>query len=257
MTTVFISHSSTDKPLARRIARDLELAGFGVWLDEWRIRVGEPITQCIQKGLSESHFLVVMLSEKSVSSKWVEREWQAKFSQELQRNQIAVLPVLCQKCDTPPLLRDKKYADLSVDYAGGVQDLLSSLCEFSDLLGLSRRAPRKDKSPEATSSKTVVKTTRQRRIDDLRNNDPVTVVVDQCFSPRLARGLRELVGNVHHRSELYAYETSDEIWGHDCAQKGIRFHHDGQPIRSINIGFLTAQHYVCRLRPRCSRPDFS
>ncbi|NTW48186.1 MAG: TIR domain-containing protein [Chlorobiales bacterium] len=219
MTTVFISHSSADKLVARRVAHALQASGFNVWLDEWRIRIGEPITQCIQKGLSESHFLVVLLSEKSVSSRWVEREWQSKYSQELDRNQIAVLPVLCQPCDIPPLLRDKKYADISTNFANGIQELLSSLHEFSDLLPPLQKSTVKAKTQETM----VPRSAKQSMIEMLRNNVSLAVVLDECLSPRLARGLREMVGNVHHLSELYERGTPDQVWVSDCAKQGVVF----------------------------------
>ena len=35
MTQIFLSHSSRDKDVARRLANDLQREGFEVWFDEW------------------------------------------------------------------------------------------------------------------------------------------------------------------------------------------------------------------------------
>jgi len=49
---LFLSHSSKDEPLTRRLAAGLEEAGYAVWLDEWKIRVGECIATAIEHALS-------------------------------------------------------------------------------------------------------------------------------------------------------------------------------------------------------------
>jgi hypothetical protein len=126
MGSVFLSHSSEDKPLARRIARDLQAAGHYVWLDEWEIHVGHSITQKIQQGLEKTDFVVVLLTRRSVESGWVEKEWQSRIGREIKQRSVEVLPVLANDCEIPLLLRDKKYADIR-DYRLGFDELLRAL----------------------------------------------------------------------------------------------------------------------------------
>ncbi len=48
--TIFISHSSKDKPNVRRLVNDLQRRGISVWFDENEIKVGERFVDKIQNG---------------------------------------------------------------------------------------------------------------------------------------------------------------------------------------------------------------
>lgn len=124
---VFLSHSSKDKELVRWIAVDLTAKGYRTWFDEWEISVGESIPRRISEGLEQSRVVLVCLSPNSVNSRWVEEEWQAKYWDEIQSRNIAVLPVLLQKCKVPSLLRNRKYADFTNSFSQGVEELSRGL----------------------------------------------------------------------------------------------------------------------------------
>lgn len=129
---VFISHSSVDKPFAKILCMDLEANGYIPWLDEWDIKVGESIPERISNGLEEADFIIVILSENSVTSKWVEREWHTKYWNEIQNGRVHVLPILLKDCKIPELLITKKYADFRKDFNIGLNDLLSALESLSN-----------------------------------------------------------------------------------------------------------------------------
>lgn len=128
---IFISHSSIDKPFAKMLCMDLEANGYIPWLDEWDIKVGESIPEKISNGLQEADFIIVILSENSVSSKWVEREWQAKYWNEIEHGRVNILPILLKECKIPELLKTKKYADFRGGFNIGLNDLLVALENFS------------------------------------------------------------------------------------------------------------------------------
>jgi hypothetical protein len=69
--------------------------------------VGESIPTKINQGIEQSDVLIVVLSEHAVASHWVEREWQAKYWQEVDSGRITVIPVLHRPCTVPALLRSK------------------------------------------------------------------------------------------------------------------------------------------------------
>jgi len=127
MPSVFLSHSSLDKPLARRISTDLRNAGIRVWLDEWEILVGDSISQQVQRGLEDSEYVAVLLSPHSVTSGWVEKEWQSQIGLEATSRSVLILPLLAAQCAIPVLLRDKRYADFSSDYGIGLGQLNSAI----------------------------------------------------------------------------------------------------------------------------------
>jgi hypothetical protein len=79
MSTLFLSHSSKDCEPVLRLAKDLRKRGISVWLDEWEIDVGDPITEKIQAGLSHAQYVAVWLTKDSVNSGWVTKEWHTKI----------------------------------------------------------------------------------------------------------------------------------------------------------------------------------
>ena len=114
--TAFISHSSRDKPFVRRLAKDLEDAGFGLWVDERELQVGDSVVGGISAGLSDSDYLIVVLSQASANSSWVTAELSAAFMDQMTGQGTVVLPALIEDCRLPPLLRDRVYADFRIRY---------------------------------------------------------------------------------------------------------------------------------------------
>ncbi|MCC5603845.1 toll/interleukin-1 receptor domain-containing protein [Nostoc favosum] len=70
---VFISHSSTDTKLARRIADALRNASFQVWNDT-QIFPGDNWAELIANQLRESDAMVVLLTPNSVDSPYINAE---------------------------------------------------------------------------------------------------------------------------------------------------------------------------------------
>jgi len=139
MSKLFISHASGDKKFAVRLAEDLRQLHHKVWLDEWELRVGDSIISEISHGIEDADSVVLILSKRSVQSKWVEREWQTKYWQEITEKHIRVLPVLLETCNTPILLNHKMYADFRgpSKYPTGLVHLADALRPVADASGLS------------------------------------------------------------------------------------------------------------------------
>lgn len=123
----FLSHSSFDKPFIRQLAADLTANGIGVWLDEQRIRVGDSIPDKIAQGLAESDYFLIGISEKSTNSEWVKRELNNALVTEVERRNVRILPLKLDDSRVPTIIADKKYADFSVSYKTGLEDLLIAL----------------------------------------------------------------------------------------------------------------------------------
>lgn len=125
---VFVSHSSIDKDFVRGLCVDLAARGHQPWLDEWEILAGESITERVGAGIEDADFMIVVLSEAAVKSRWVEQEWQAKHWSEITERHVMVIPVLKDECEIPVLLRTKKYVDLRDDkYSEGLETLVKSI----------------------------------------------------------------------------------------------------------------------------------
>jgi TIR domain. len=121
---LFISHSSKDKLFARLLATDLAEAGHIPWLDEWRIKVGESIPGSISRALQECDYVLVILSNNSNQSEWVQQEWYTKYWDEIAEGKVKVIPILIEDCIIPELLKTKKYADFREEYRIGLRELL-------------------------------------------------------------------------------------------------------------------------------------
>ena len=122
----FISHSSQDGKVAKRLAEELEREGYVVWLDKREVLVGHNIVEKVNLGISESRFMLVLLSRSSVKSEWVKREWTAAYVAEIESKDVVVLPVLIEPCSIPASLKNKRYANLT-DWDSGFEDLIKAL----------------------------------------------------------------------------------------------------------------------------------
>lgn len=134
---VFLSHSSADKALARRLARDLQASQVEVWLDQWQIGVGDAFEQCIARGLADADFVIVLLTRHAVASEWVNREWRQMIEREARSRRMAVLPVRAEVCELPDFLAQRSHADISAgSYVPGFRQLLHLLSQHGDAAGI-------------------------------------------------------------------------------------------------------------------------
>ena len=73
---VFISYSSLDKEMVRRIVRDLKVRGMSYWIDEEQIEPGDEIIQKITEGLQNSRFFLPCISANQLKSGWARKEYE-------------------------------------------------------------------------------------------------------------------------------------------------------------------------------------
>jgi hypothetical protein len=135
MGRIFISHSSKDKAIAEQLANDLYTKGYWVWLDAWRIKVGQCILHEIEYGLDSVDFVILLLSKHAVESLWVDREWKTAYWDEVNKNSIVILPACIEPCIIPKLLQTKKYATLYESYLRGFSEIVDAL-EYYELTKL-------------------------------------------------------------------------------------------------------------------------
>lgn len=127
--TVFLSHSSKDKAFVSRLATDLKSRGVPVWFDQWELKIGDSLTEKIEKGIDTSGWLAVVLSKGSASSDWVQKELRAAQARELRDRNVFVLPIVIDDCEIPLFLLDKVYADFRKSYAHGLESLVKRVIE--------------------------------------------------------------------------------------------------------------------------------
>ena len=108
---VFLSHSGKDREFVMRLAGDLKRAGIRVWLDQWDLRPGDSIARAVEQGLSESRFLIVVMSPDYFESAWTQQEWQYALANEIEGGGVRVIPLLYRDCEIPVSLRMKQWVD--------------------------------------------------------------------------------------------------------------------------------------------------
>ncbi|HYO22302.1 MAG TPA: toll/interleukin-1 receptor domain-containing protein, partial [Flavisolibacter sp.] len=73
MADIFLSYSSADKSTVKVIATLLESKGWTTWWDR-QIPIGQQYDNVIEKELNNAGCVVVIWTQKSVSSEWVKTE---------------------------------------------------------------------------------------------------------------------------------------------------------------------------------------
>ena len=116
MPSLFLSHSSIDKPFVEKLAKDLVRVGINVWFDKWAINVGDSLTWRIEDGLRENDYLGIVLSPEALESEWVKCELSSAWCRQMSSKRIIVLPIMYRDCNLPLFLADRKYADFRKEY---------------------------------------------------------------------------------------------------------------------------------------------
>jgi hypothetical protein len=120
---LFISYAFDDQPIARVIVERLRARGVGVWFDQFELQPGDSIAEMVRDAVRSSDYILVLLSPRSVGSKWVQYELSTAYTLDLEARGIGVLPVIVEHCPIPPLLAQRQWIDLSVDFDAAVDRL--------------------------------------------------------------------------------------------------------------------------------------
>jgi len=124
MANVFISHRGDDAQQAERLATEIRNAGHEVWLDTWKIDMGDFIIERMNEGLEGAAYLIVCYSSSGVTTPWISREWMSALARQLNGYSVKLLPVVLTGGKPPAILADVKYAHLVKDWQKGVSQLL-------------------------------------------------------------------------------------------------------------------------------------
>ncbi len=96
MSQVFISHATEDWEFVKReIQSLLKSHGLSTWCSQDKIRGGSDWEHTIRRGLEESEWFLVAMSQNSLESKWVAREVHWGMEERYDR----FVPVLLGPCD--------------------------------------------------------------------------------------------------------------------------------------------------------------
>jgi hypothetical protein len=89
----FISHSSKDQEFAERLYADLQAKGVRCWFAPEDLKIGDKFRIRIDESIQIHDKLLLVLSEDSIASAWVEKEVETAFENERDRNSIVLFPI--------------------------------------------------------------------------------------------------------------------------------------------------------------------
>lgn len=89
----FISYSSRDQDFASRLYADLQNKGVRCWFAPEDIKIGDKFRTRIDESIRIYDKLLLVLSESSVSSQWVEKEVETAMEREQEQNKTMLFPV--------------------------------------------------------------------------------------------------------------------------------------------------------------------
>ena len=123
MQKIFISYSRKDTDFVRKLAGDLEKAGYDVWWDITDLRGGDDWVRQIPTAIEASQFVIVVLSPNSIASEWVEKEYTQALS--LRKK---IIPIMLAPCNVPFSLNTINYVNFAVgEYEDNFKSILRAL----------------------------------------------------------------------------------------------------------------------------------
>lgn len=89
----FISHSTIDKKFLDRIYADLRKKGVRCWFAPEDMKIGDKIRQRIDQSIKTHDKFLLILSENSIHSEWVEDECETAYTEERKRGNNVLFPI--------------------------------------------------------------------------------------------------------------------------------------------------------------------
>ncbi len=89
----FISYSSKDQAFAERLYADLQSKGIRCWYDREDLKIGDKIRPRIDESIHLHDKLLLVLSEHSVASQWVEQEVETALAKERKEQRTVLFPI--------------------------------------------------------------------------------------------------------------------------------------------------------------------
>jgi uncharacterized protein YjbI with pentapeptide repeats len=117
----FISHSGKDLEFAEKLYSDLQNHGVRCWFASEDMKIGKKTWDAIYHFIRMRDIILVILSEDSIASDWVEEEVNAALAEENKRKKPIFLPI---RVDAAVLESDQAWAE----YINNTRNI----CDFSN-----------------------------------------------------------------------------------------------------------------------------
>jgi TIR domain len=127
---VFVSHASEDKAtFAKPLAEALQARGVKVWFDAFTLTVGDSLRRSIDRGLAQSRFGIVVLSEAFFQKHWPQLELDGLVAREAAGVKV-ILPIWHAIDETRVRMHSPMLADrVAVSSAKGLGHVVEQLLQ--------------------------------------------------------------------------------------------------------------------------------
>ena len=123
MSKIFISYSRKDMDFVRKLAGDLESAGYNAWWDITDLQGGDDWVNTIPEAISSSQFVIVVITPSSVESEWVRKEYTQALS--LRKK---IIPIMLTPTSVPFALNTINFVNFTTgEYTDNFKKLLTPL----------------------------------------------------------------------------------------------------------------------------------
>jgi hypothetical protein len=123
MQKIFVSYSRKDIDFVRKLAGDLETAGYDVWWDITDLQGGDDWVRKIPSAIAASQYFIIVLSPNSIESEWVRKE----YTQALNLRK-KIIPIMLVPCEVPFALNTINFVNFaSGEYPDNFKKLLPPL----------------------------------------------------------------------------------------------------------------------------------
>ena len=89
----FISYSNKDQAFCQRLHNDLQAAGVRCWFAPEDLKIGDKLRDTIETAIRLHDKLLLVLSENSIASSWVEAEVESALDREERESRFVLFPV--------------------------------------------------------------------------------------------------------------------------------------------------------------------
>jgi hypothetical protein len=122
---IFLSHASSDRRIASRIAEMVRRHGVAVWYSRTHLRGAQQWHDEIGEALNRCDWFIVLVSKAAIKSRWVKHE--LVFALQSDRYEKRILPVQISACDPAQLswtLKNFQIVDFTTGFIKGSRALL-------------------------------------------------------------------------------------------------------------------------------------
>lgn len=94
MPRVFVSHSSSDKAIVRRLHDTLEPYGINLWIDRRELAPGDALDAEIAATIDSAAHVIAILGPEALKSSWVKKEVERAKEVRVRKTGFRLVPVL-------------------------------------------------------------------------------------------------------------------------------------------------------------------